>query len=148
MKAICVLHQNKYKGHILFTELKNYTKIEVKLSGLPPGKRGFHIHEKGNLMDGCKSLCAHFNPFGNNHGGLNKKDSHVGDLGNIEVDADGNVDCVLKAKKVRLTGEHSVIGRSIVIHEKEDDLGKGGNEESLKTGNAGSRIACGIIGYF
>ena len=39
MKAICVLHQNKYKGHILFTELKNYTKIEVKLSGLPPGKK-------------------------------------------------------------------------------------------------------------
>jgi superoxide dismutase, Cu-Zn family len=148
MKAICVLHQNKYKGYILFTELKNYTKIEVKLSGLPPGKRGFHIHEKGNLMDGCKTLCAHYNPFNTNHGGLNKKDSHVGDLGNLEVDTNGNVDCILKAKKVRLSGEHSVIGRSIVIHDKEDDLGKGGNEESLKTGNAGSRIACGIIGYF
>ena len=46
MKAICVLHQNKYKGYILFTELKNYTKIEVKLSGLSPGKRGFIFTKK------------------------------------------------------------------------------------------------------
>ena len=57
-----------------------------------------------------------------------------------------NVDCILKAKKVRLSGEHSVIGRSIVIHNKEDDLGKGGDKESTITGNAGERVACGVIG--
>ena len=62
MQAICVLHQTKYKGHILFTEKKNYCEIKVKLEGLPPGKRGIHIHEKGNLLDGCQSLCAHYNP--------------------------------------------------------------------------------------
>ena len=150
-KAICVLHQStnkKFNGNILFTEYKNYTKIEVDLKGLPPGKRGFHIHEKGNLSEGCTSLCAHYNPFKNTHGGLNEENSHVGDLGNIEVDKNGNVKCVIKAKRVRLTGEYSVIGRSIVIHEKEDDCGKGGDDESLKTGNAGKRIACGIIGHF
>ena len=148
MQAICVLHQPKYKGHILFTEKDKYTEIKVKLEGLPPGKRGFHIHEKGNLIDGCQSLCAHYNPKNNNHGGLNDKDSHVGDLGNIIVDKKGKVDCVIQAKKVRLTGKYSVIGRSIVIHQKEDDLGNGNDEESLKTGNAGKRIACGVIGYY
>ena len=77
MQAICVLHQTKYKGHILFTEKDKYTKIHIKLEGLPPGIRGFHIHEKGNLMDGCHSLCSHYNPKNKNHGDLNKKDSHI-----------------------------------------------------------------------
>lgn len=148
MQAICVLHQTKYKGYILFTEKAKYTEIHVKLEGLPPGKRGFHIHEKGNLMDGCQSLCAHYNPKNKNHGDLNEKDSHVGDLGNIIVDKKGKVDCVIQAKQVRLTGKYSVIGRSIVIHQKEDDLGNGNDEESLITGNAGKRIACGIIGFY
>ncbi len=148
MKAICVLHQQKYKGYILFTQKPNYCLIEVKLEGLPPGKRGFHIHEKGNLLDGCKSLCAHYNPLNKNHGGLNDKDSHMGDLGNIEVNNDGKVDCKIKAKKIKLEGKYSIIGRSIVIHQKEDDLGNGNDEESLITGNAGKRIACGVIGYF
>ncbi len=115
---------------------------------MPPGKRGFHIHEKGNLSEGCTSLCAHYNPYKNDHGGLNEENSHVGDLGNIMVDKNGNAKCVIKAKRVRLTVEYSVIWISIVIHEKEDDCGKGDNEESLKTGNAGKRIACGIIGHY
>lgn len=148
MKAICVLHQKKYKGHILFTQKPTYCLIEIKLEGLPPGKRGFHIHEKGNLLDGCSSLCAHYNPFNKTHGGLNDKESHMGDLGNIEVDKEGKVDCKIKAKNIKLDGKYSIIGRSIVIHQKEDDCGNGNNEESLITGNAGKRIACGIIGYF
>ena len=148
MQAICVLHQPKYSGYILFTEKDKYCEIEIKLKGLPPGKRGFHIHEKGNLLDGCQSLCAHYNPKNKNHGGLNEKESHVGDLGNIEVDSKGKVECILKANHIKLRGKYSVIGRSVVIHQKEDDCGNGNNEESLKTGNAGKRIACGIIGYY
>ena len=147
-QAIVVMHQHKIKGNIIFTEYKNHCKIEIDLKGLPPGKRGFHIHERGNLSEGCSSLCSHYNPFNKNHGGLNDKNSHVGDLGNIIVDKNGNCKNVIKAKYVKLKGEHSVIGRSIVIHEKEDDCGKGLNEESLKTGNAGKRIACGIIGIY
>ena len=64
------------------------------------------------------------------------------------MDKKGKVDCIIEAKQVRLTGKYSVIGRSIVIHQKEDDLGNGNDNESLITGNAGKRIACGIIGYY
>ena len=151
-KGICVLHQTEFKGSIIFLEIKEsdkkYCRINVDLEGLPPGKRGFHIHEKGNLHDGCASLCAHYNPHNKTHGGLNEKNSHMGDLGNINVNKNGKVKCSLIANNLRLTGKYSVIGRSVVIHEDEDDLGKGDNKDSLKTGNAGKRIACGIIGYF
>jgi len=148
MQAICILHQTEYSGYILFTEKNTHCEIEVNLQGLPPGKRGFHIHERGNLLEGCKSLCAHFNPTNKNHGPLNSKDSHVGDLGNIEVNQKGKVNCIIKAKRIKLKGKNSIIGRSVVIHQKEDDCGKGTNKDSLITGNAGKRIACGIIGYY
>ena len=150
-KAICVLNCSQLYsigGAVTFTEYKKYVKVEVNLTGVPPGKRGFHIHEKGNLTEGCTSVCAHFNPHGSNHGDLNDPDSHLGDLGNLEANSEGLVKKTFHAKRIRLTGEYSIIGRSLVLHEKEDDLGKGGNEESLKTGNAGARIACGVIGIY
>jgi len=69
----------------------------------------------------------------------------VGDLGNIEADENGKADFSIKANRVDLIGDRSVVGRGIVVHADEDDLGKGGDEESLKTGNAGDRLACGVI---
>jgi Cu-Zn family superoxide dismutase len=123
------------------------TTIRGKLTGLKAGKHGFHIHQLGDLSDGCKSAGPHFNPFGKTHGAPGDENRHVGDLGNIEVKSDGGeIEIHLTDHLVSLVGQHSVIGRSVVVHEKEDDLGKGGNEESLKTGNAGGRIACGVIG--
>lgn len=71
---------------------------------------------------------------------------HIGDLGNIEAGEDGTVKLQVSDHAIALTGPLSVLGRSIVVHEKEDDLGRGGDQESLKTGNAGGRLACGIIG--
>ena len=111
------------------------------------GKHGFHVHEYGDLTDGCMSACAHFNPFNKNHGGRHSEERHVGDLGNIEsknkVSKGYFYDDVisLDVKKI-----NSIVGRAIVVHADEDDLGKGGDEESLKTGNAGKRLGCGIIG--
>lgn len=150
-KAICVLNCSELYsigGSVTFTEYKNYVKVEVDLSGVPAGVRGFHIHEKGNLTEGCSSVCSHFNPHGSEHGGLNEQNSHLGDLGNLTANNFGIIKKTFHAKRIRLTGEYSIIGRSLVLHEKADDLGKGNNEESKKTGNAGGRIACGVIGIY
>ena len=110
------------------------------------GLHGFHIHKCGDLTKGCSSACEHFNPFNNNHGSLNSKNSHAGDLGNIKSMkklAHGTI----KTNKISLiNSKTNIIGRMIIVHKDEDDLGKGDNEESLVTGNAGKRLACGVIG--
>lgn len=71
---------------------------------------------------------------------------HVGDLGNIATNGNGIANVNIKDKIIALQGENSIVGRCLVVHEKPDDLGRGGDEESKKTGNAGKRLACGIIG--
>ena len=151
-KSICELRSTKngkVNGYIIFTELSTRMKIEVNLYGLPSGLRGFHIHERGNLLNGCHSLCAHFNPTNKEHGDINESNSHAGDLGNIEVKSNGKCKCILYSKFIRNTGKKfNIIGRSVVIHSKEDDLGYGNNNDSLITGNSGSRISCGVIGIF
>ena len=129
------------------TKDKKYTKITGKISGLKPGKHGFHIHESGDLSVGCKSLCSHFNPYKKNHGGPNDKERHVGDLGNIIANKNGVAKINIKDGLIKLHGKCNVIGRSFIIHEDEDDCGKGGFSDSLTTGHAGKRIACGVIGY-
>lgn len=88
----------------------------------------------------------HFNPHNATHGGPTSSTRHVGDLGNINTDASGAAKGTIQDKYVKLIGPESVIGRMVVVHAGQDDLGLGGNEESLKTGNAGGRAACGVIG--
>lgn len=139
-----LIHSDDVKGTIMFMQRPGEpTLIKGKISGLKPGKHGFHIHEFGDLSDGCDSAGAHYNPDDVNHGDLDN--GHVGDLGNVVAGTDGVADFTLVAKRVDLTGDRSVVGRSIVIHSDADDLGKGGDAESLKTGNAGDRLACGVI---
>lgn len=155
IKAIAVFpsgspKNSKINGTIEFTESKrsNNIIIDINLSGLKPGKHGFHIHETGNMLDDCSCCKAHFNPFGAVHGGPNSSVRHVGDLGNIVADANGNVNMKLYDNQISLRHlQRNIIGRSVVIHADEDDLGKGGNAESLITGNAGTRIGCAVIGY-
>ena len=138
----------KDHGVIRFLHLDDgNTSIEVDVYNFKPGKHGFHIHEKGTVELGCDSLCAHYNPFNTTHGDRTDKVRHVGDLGNIDVEEDGTCKMTFIDKLVKLKGKHSVVGRSVIIHEDEDDLGRGGNDESLKTGNSGKRITCGKINY-
>ena len=80
------------------------------------------------------------------HGGPGKATRHHGDLGNIEAGEDGKGTLSMTDDKLMLYGPHSIIGRSMVCHAKVDDLGEGGDEESLKTGNAGGRVSCGVFG--
>ena len=147
VRGICVLKTEKINGIIYLEETEEGTHIYGKVEGLTPGKHGFHIHESGDLSDGCTSLCAHYNPYNKLHGGPKDKERHVGDLGNITANNKGIGIINLKDKLIKLKGKYSVIGRSLIIHEDEDDLGKGPFEDSKTTGHSGKRIACGIIGY-
>ena len=119
------------------------TIIRGLIKGLEPGEHGFHIHEFGDLSDGCASAGGHYNPDGVDHGDIDN--GHVGDLGNITANENGEARFKIVARRVDLSGDRSVVGRAVVVHADRDDLGKGGDEESLKTGNAGDRLGCGVI---
>lgn len=133
-------------GKILFfqPEKDMQTLINIELNGVKPGKHGLHIHQWGDKSNGCQSMGAHFDTGNNHHGSLKSKIRHTGDLGNVVADSTGKIEDYFLAP-VQLCGENTIVGRGIVLHENEDDLGQGGNEESLKTGNAGMRIACAPI---
>jgi Cu-Zn family superoxide dismutase len=123
------------------------TVITGDIHGLPPNiLHGFHIHMFGNLTNGCKDALGHYNPDSKDHGAPNDTVRHVGDLGNIQSDALGHAIVNVTDQHIKLYGDRTVLGRSFVVHEKEDDLGKGGHPDSLITGNAGGRLACCIIG--
>ena len=137
------------KGTVNFCEEMERVRIELNLTGLRPNSlHGFHVHEAGDLTDKCMSMCAHFNPYHCHHGGPYMKERHVGDLGNISTNSKGDAKYVFYDDKIKLRGTKcNIIGRGLIIHEDEDDCGKGSNAESVKTGNAGKRIACAVIGY-
>ncbi len=125
--AICVLINPELgiKGIIKFEQPSSGpTIINLNFTGLKPGKHGLHIHEWGNLSNGCITAGPHFNPLKKTHGGPGMEERHVGDLGNVEADSKGNFTGVMKEDLVKLTGEHSIIGRSCVVHADEDDLGQ------------------------
>jgi superoxide dismutase, Cu-Zn family len=126
------------------------TRVHYHIKGFKPNAvHASHIHEFGDTSEGCMSAGAHYNPFHQEHGSseLDGKKRHVGDLvNNISADKDGVVKLRFNDNLVSLLGRHSVLGRTVVIHEDVDDLGRGGNKESKKTGNAGGRMACAIIG--
>ena len=144
IKAVAVLEHGDAKGIINFKQKPGKpTIITGTITGLSEGVHGFHIHEFGDLSKGCDSAGGHYNPDDVDHGGL--EDGHVGDLGNIQADKSGTAKFKIVAKRVDLHGNRSVVGRAVVVHADEDDLGKGGDEESLKTGNAGDRAGCGVI---
>jgi len=148
--AIAVFTDN-IKGNVKFTEdlENNNIKIDLNLTGLEPNSlHGFHVHEAGDLTDKCTSMCLHFNPYNTTHGCPGMQIRHVGDLGNIRTNNKGEAKYTFYDNIIKLRGSKSnIIGRGLIIHADEDDCGKGGNAESLKTGNAGKRIACAVIGY-
>jgi len=148
--AIAVFN-NDITGTVKFTEEFNPSriKIDLNLKGLKKGGyHGFHVHEAGDLTENCISACAHFNPYNKNHGCPDSSERHVGDLGNIKTDENGNANYTFYDNVITLNGsKYSIIGRGLVIHEDMDDCGNGNNEESKKTGNSGKRIACAVIGY-
>jgi len=146
-RAVAVLKgSGDVQGTIWFTEKDGGLKVTGELTGLTPGQHGFHVHEFGDSTNGCISAGAHFNPHKKTHGGPSDVERHAGDLGNVVADADGKAKVDMVDSQIALSGEGCIIGRSLVVHADPDDLGKGGHELSSTTGNAGARVACGVIG--
>ncbi|KAF7121367.1 hypothetical protein RHSIM_Rhsim13G0100500 [Rhododendron simsii] len=147
-KAVAVLKgTSSVEGVVTLTqEDGGPTTVNVCITGLTPGPHGFHLHEYGDTTNGCISTGAHFNPNNMTHGAPEDEIRHAGDLGNIVANADGVAEATIVDSQIPLSGPNAVIGRALVVHELEDDLGKGGHELSLTTGNAGGRLACGVVG--
>ncbi|KAM4584917.1 extracellular superoxide dismutase [Cu-Zn]-like [Odontesthes bonariensis] len=134
----------KIYGRVLFKQHPSQGKLQVLLSfsGFPtegsPEYRAVHIYQYGDLSRGCDSTGGHYNPYGVDH------PNHPGDFGNF-LPQQGKISALIESDAT-LFGVTSVFGRSVVIHEREDDLGLGGNPGSLLDGNAGRRLACCVIG--
>merc|ERR1711860_387323 len=127
-KAVCVLKSEKVNGVVRFTqEGDGPVSVTGEISGLAAGQHGFHVHQFGDNTDG-------------------KGERHAGDLGNVVAGEDGVAKFDLKDSLISLKGDRCIVGRTMVIHADVDDLGKGGHELSKTTGNAGGRLACGVIG--
>lgn len=125
-------------GVISLRQQQEELHISGTVAGLSPGMHGFHIHEFGDLRDRAgKAAGGHFNPAGKKHGSLQDTERHAGDLGNINANQDGIAKVNITAPGLPL---HFVVGRSIVVHESEDDF------ESQPSGDAGARLAVGVIG--
>ena len=143
-KATCVLvplSGSKVHGVIHFTQMGDSVQVSGEVAGLKPGLHGFHIHQFGDLTDPKgMSTGGHFNPEGMKHGGPHTDKRHVGDLGNIKADESGIAKINLTDKLISLHGKHSIVGRAVIVHEKEDDL------KTDPTGEAGGRIGGGVIG--
>ncbi|HQY21880.1 MAG TPA: superoxide dismutase family protein [Ignavibacteria bacterium] len=127
-------------GKVTFTKEGNVVKIIADIKGLTPGKHGFHIHEKGDCSaPDATSAGGHFNPRSMQHSGHQTTERHTGDMGNITADESGNAHLEISDSIMSFDGEESIIGKSVIVHEKEDDL------KTQPTGDAGGRVACGVI---
>ncbi|KAJ0539245.1 putative superoxide dismutase [Helianthus annuus] len=149
VKAVAVLSSSEgVSGTIFFNQEAEGapTTVTGDLSGLKPGPHGFHVHALGDTTNGCMSTGPHYNPHGKEHGAPDDEVRHAGDLGNVTVGEDGTAKFTIVDKQIPLIGAQSIVGRAVVVHADADDLGKGGHELSKSTGNAGGRVACGIIG--
>jgi superoxide dismutase, Cu-Zn family len=144
-QAVAVLHPtegNKCRGTVVFTQIGNAVKVVAKVEGLNPGqKHGFHVHEFGDCSapDGT-SAGGHYNPEGHAHALPDKQERHAGDFGNLQADNQGRAYFEFTVKNLSIDGKvNPVIGRAVIVHADPDD-------GSQPTGNAGARIACGVIG--
>jgi len=130
-------------GTVTFTQVgDDKVKVAVDLQGLPPGKHGFHIHQKGDLSaPDLTSAGGHFNPEGHKHGGPDSEMHHAGDLGNLEADSSGNVkkEMTVEGISVGTGAKNDITGTSVIVHAKADDL------KTDPAGNSGARIAGGTI---
>lgn len=142
--AVCVLRpvgDSGVSGTIRFERTDGAVHVTGTVTGLGEGAHGFHIHEFGNLTDASsgQSAGSHFAPEGSPHGRPSDAERHVGDLGNIVAGADGKATVDITDDTIGLGCAYSIIGRALVVHAEADQF-------TQPTGDAGSRVAFGVIG--
>lgn len=134
---------SKLAGTAEFIQKGDSVTMVVNLSGLTPGEHAIHIHEKGDCSapDGS-SAGGHWNPAGTDHGKFNENAFHMGDIGNLQADENGNATLTFTTDKWCLGCEDNmknIVGHAIIVHETADDF------STQPTGNAGGRIGCVVI---
>jgi len=131
---------NNVHGMVFFIPETEGVRVVADLTGLTPGKHGFHIHEKGDCSTpDATSAGGHFNPEHSQHGAPTATMRHAGDFGNLTANEKGVAHYERVDSNIKLTGDNSIIGKGVIVHGKEDDL------TSQPAGNAGPRVACGVI---
>ena len=120
--------------------------VVVSLYGLTPNTvHGWHVHEMAITNQNCSTAGAHYNPFNMTHGAPTSPIRHVGDFGNFITDMQGNANYTYVDTVASLFGQYTILNRTVVIHEMQDNLGLAGNATSLATGDAGAKTGCAII---
>ena len=132
---------SKVKGTVEFKQTDDGVEVTANLEGLTKGDHGFHIHEKGDCSaPDATSAGGHFNPSNHKHGAPDAAEHHEGDMGNITAGKDGKATKTFTMKGITLKdGDTSIVGKGFIVHEKADDM------KTQPTGNAGGRVACGVI---
>ena len=145
-QAVAVLHATAGQhchGIVRFTQEGESVKVVADIEGLMPGqKHAFHVHQYGDCSaPDAISAGGHYNPEGHQHGLPETENRHAGDLGNIQADDQGKAHYEITVTNISVSGsKNPIVGRSVIVHAKVDD-------GSQPTGNAGGRIACGVIGF-
>ncbi|WP_309122321.1 superoxide dismutase family protein [Paenibacillus sp.] len=128
-------------GRVSLSQAEGGVRVSVEASNLTPGLHGFHLHEKAFETNDFKTAGGHYNPHGKQHGSDNPAGSHVGDFENLNVGEDGTVAAsfVVEGLSLDRASEHSIWGKSFMIHAGPDDY------KTDPSGNSGDRIAGGNI---
>ena len=129
-------------GKVTFTEHGGKVTMKVEVTGLTPGQHAIHLHDKGDCSAAdATSAGGHWNPSSENHGQWGHAPFHHGDIGNLVADAKGKAELTLESELWTIGDgkPNDVIGHAVVVHAKEDDF------TTQPTGNAGGRVACGVI---
>ncbi|HLU77105.1 MAG TPA: superoxide dismutase family protein [Burkholderiales bacterium] len=133
---------NQAKGTVNFAQYRDKVRVSGKITGLVPNSQhGFHVHEKGDCSaPDATSAGGHFNPLNKAHGHAVPGGRHAGDMPNLRADGAGQATFSFDLSGMSVNeGETNVVGRSVIVHAKPDDY------RTQPTGDAGARLACGVI---
>lgn len=128
------------QGMVHLQQTADGVDVQIDITGVPPGVHGFHIHDKGDCGDNGNAAGGHFNPLNMPHAAPDAASHHAGDFGNVTADANGEVHTRFTTRSITLgEGTTSAAGHAVILHANPDDL------TTQPTGNAGARIACGVV---